>query len=443
VHSPHPLPETLDRLLAGALGAAEAREVIAHLARRCELCWRHLRGFVGVAAGEDLDDDSRALAMSANLVAGGQAAARVEELEAMSLWTVLERTPPGRRRQLVASDRRFHNRHLVLRMLAEAGERAWRDPGRAVELCRLGLAIVEELLPRAAYPSGLVHDLYAQTLGTLADSLRLAGEVGAAGEVLGRAWGALEEGTCDPLERARLVRREADLKLSLGEFAAAARRLRSAAATYRQYGERHEEARAQQRLALALGHEDPAAGVAAAERALMLIDPGREPQLELAARHALIWFLNDGGHGWRALGLLERSRPLYRQVAENRPRLTLPWLEARICRGLGDLPAAERGLAAVWHEYRGAGFDQELTLVSLDLAEAYLAQGKRRHAERLVRSFHAILRQWRLHGEGLAAWLLLVEAAGGGGDRAQALTREMARYFRRAWRRPHAFSSPG
>lgn len=58
--------------------------------------------------------------------------------------------------------------------------------------------------------------------------------------------------------------------------------------------------------------------------------------------------------------------------------MLLPWLEARICRGLGELAAAERGLAAVWHAFRKAGFPRELTLVSLDLAEVYLAQGWRR-----------------------------------------------------------------
>ena len=80
----------------------------------------------------------------------------------------------------------------------------------------------------------------------------------------------------------------------------------------------------------------------------------REPRCELAARHALVWFLNDCGLGWEALDLLGRTRPLYFLCRESQPRLTLPWLEARICRGLGRLDAAERGLAAVWHgEARG------------------------------------------------------------------------------------------
>ncbi len=139
--------------------------------------------------------------------------------------------------------------------------------------------------------------------------------------------------------------------------------------------------------------------------------------------------------GWEALDLLERTRPLYLLCRESQPRLTLPWLEARICRCLGRLEAAERGLAAVWHEFREAAFRQELTLVSLDLAEVYLAQQKARQAVRLLRAFRPTLARWRMHEDGIARWLLLIDAAPGEPARAQALTRETARYYRRTWPR--------
>jgi hypothetical protein len=83
------------------------------------------------------------------------------------------------------------------------------------------------------------------------------------------------------------------------------------------YGDRHEEGRTLQKLALVLGHDDPALGAALAERALALIDPVREARCELAARHTLVWFLNDRGLGWEALDLLERTRPLYLLCGES------------------------------------------------------------------------------------------------------------------------------
>jgi hypothetical protein len=93
------------------------------------------------------------------------------------------------------------------------------------------------------------------------------------------------------------------------------------------------------------------------------------------------------------------------------------------------------GLAAVWHDFREARFRQELTLVSLDLAEVYLAQQKARQAVRLLRAFRPTLARWRMREEGLARWLLLIDAAPGDSARAQALARETTRYYRRAWPR--------
>jgi hypothetical protein len=120
--------------------------------------------------------------------------------------------------------------------------------------------------------------------------LRLEGRLAAAGETMERAWEALNEGSGEGLERAGLLRLEANLLLALGDGAAAA--LRRAASIYRLHGDGHQEGRTLQKLALAVGHDDPAQGVEIAERALALVEPGRDPRLELAARHLLICGIN-------------------------------------------------------------------------------------------------------------------------------------------------------
>ena len=436
----HPSIEALGRFLAGGLEPHEARPVLEHLARRCELCVRTLRAVLARqgGAGRRAADYDAVLAGSVERSAPRRAAIQADRLEAAALWALLLGTPPAQREKLVVADPRFHSWDLASRLLDSAAEYHWRDTVRAIAACRLALAIVERL-PRSLYRDRLPHDLRARALGTLADMLRLDDQLAAAELTLRQAWEDLDAGTGEPLELAALLRCDANLRLTLGEFAGAAALLRSAASLYRFCGDSCEEGRTLQRLALALGYEDPAQGVAAAERALAILDPGREPRLVLAARHALIWFLNDGGHAWQALDQLERSRPLYRQLGETQPRLLMPWLEARICRRLGELDAAERGLAAVWHDFREAGFHQELTLVSLDLAETYATRGKARHAVRLLKACHALLRQWSMHAAGIAAWLLLVEAAAGEAGRLQALTREAALYYRRAWRRELPF----
>jgi hypothetical protein len=432
----HPTREMLDRLLAGASTSQESTWALAHLVGRCETCSPYVRDVLARAGrppgGPEAYDQAFAdsLARSSAEIPG----VRAEQLEAAARWATLEGTPPPLRWKLIATDPRYHTWTLASRFLDAAAETHWQDtPGRLVA-CRLALAIAERL-PEAAYPPGLTQDLLARALGSLADALRLAHQLDAARVALRKAGLALRHGAGDDLERAGLLRVGASVELASGEPRAAARLLRRAASTYRLYGDSHEEGRTLQKLALVLGHDDPAQGAALARRALELIDPVREPRCELAARHSLAWFLNDRGLGWEALDLLERSRPLYLLCRESQPRLMLPWLEARICRCLGRLEAAERGLAAVWHDFREAGFRQELTLVSLDLAEVYLAQQKARQAVRLLRAFRPTLARWRMREEGIARWLVLIDAAPGDPARAQALARETTRYYRRAWPR--------
>jgi tetratricopeptide (TPR) repeat protein len=449
----HPTPETLDRLVANTLPAPDQRwAALAHLVGRCEVCVRYVRAALERAPARrqespditearkspELAEYDGAFGRSLGRSAAGVAAVRADELAASACWTTLEGTPPAQRLKLVETDPRFHRWALAARLLETAGEFQWRESDGALQACRLAIAIAERLAPDG-YPAGLTGDLRARALGRLADMLRLEGRLAEAGKTMDRAWEALEEGTGDPLERAAMLRLAANLQLTLGDGAAAAELLRPAASLYRLYGDHHQQGRTLQKLALAIGFEDPPEGAALAERALVLIDPGREPRLDLAARHALIWFLNDCGLGWQALELLQRSLPLYLELGDGESLLMMPWLEARICRRLGELAAAERGLVAVWHRFRVAGLRQELALVSLDLAETYLAQGKGRHAWRLLSRFQGTLRRWQMHTEGMAAWLLLVEAAAGEAGRAQALARAAALYFRRAWRRAAPF----
>jgi hypothetical protein len=437
----HPTPDILDRLLTGTVTDAESRWVVHHLVARCDVCSRYLRG--ALDAIDPRDPAGRydaAFAVAMDRSASGLAAIRAEQLEATTLWARIRDTPPARRLDLILSDPRYHTWAIAERFLEAAAEFHWLDTPSGLDACRVALAIAERL-PAAAYPAGLRQDLRARALAGLADALRLDQQLDAARVTLGEAWEALDDGTGDPLERAALLRVEGAVELAAGDPARAAALLRPAVAIYRRYGDRHQEGRTLQKLARAVGHEDPAQGVALADRALALIEPGSEPLLELAARHVLSWFLNDCGMPLEAFDLLERSRPLYRQCKETEPHLMVAWLEARIWRRLGRLDLAERGLVAVWHDFHQAAFPQELTLVSLDLAETYIARGKTRHAVRLLRIFHRTLGSWRMHAEGLAAWLLLVEAAAGEAARAQALAREAALYFRHAWRRPVPFAA--
>jgi hypothetical protein len=455
VTTAHPTPAMLAQLAAGTLADPAAQRAVAqHLLRQCPVCLRHLRGTAGPVPApvggahrpsplpplSDPPADAYPELLSRNLASTASSRSRLagDTLHAAASWNLLEGAPPSRRLALVRGDARFHQWALAARLLDTAAGVAAADPAEAEDRCRLALAIADRL-PADRYPAGLLADLRARAHGLLAEALRRAGRFAAAGRAINRAWQTLDDGSGDPLERAALLSLEANLDLALGDFAAAVSRLRPAAAAYRLHRQPADEGRALYKLSLALGFENPRRGAATAHRALTRIDAAADPHLHLAARHALIWYLNDGGEPWRALHLFAGARRLYLLLGESAPHKLMPWLEARLCRRLGELAAAERGLTAVWHGFRAAGRHQELTLVTLDLAETYLAQGKIRHALRLLTSFQATLLHWRMHSEGLAAWLLLLREAATEATRAQALAQEASLYFRRAWRRSLPF----
>jgi tetratricopeptide (TPR) repeat protein len=395
--------------------------------------------------------------------AAGHAAIHEERLAAAACWVRLRSTAPAAERMhLVTTDERFHRLAVAARLLDEvrADEDPGPNPGHAItprEACDLAVAIADRL-PSGRYPQGQVADLRARAWMVEADTLRLYGRPDDARGCLRRAADAQQAGSGDALEQAALHCLEADIDLEQGEIGAAITRLRRALATYRLLGERHEAGRVLQKLSQAIGHEQPVHGVVTAERALALIEPGRDLHLDLAVRHGLIWFLNDGGMSWQALDLLEASRRLYRQLSDTQPYLLLPWLEARICRRLGELGAAERGFDMAWRDLRWSFHHQEAALVSLDLAEVYLARGKTHQAVQLLADVTDNLDRWSMHAEGVAAWSRLVAvvegaaagagaegepAAGGGASvpgNAAAVIRDASRYFRRSWRRPAQFA---
>lgn len=133
--------------------------------------------------------------------------------------------------------------------------------------------------------------------------------------------------------------------------------------------------------------------------------------------------------------MLEISRSLYAQFKDPWTQIRLYWLEGKIARGLGDLPEAEEIFKRLWYDLQKPAYAHELTLLSIDLAEVYVARGRHEEAAELVEEMLPLLRGWGMHAEGCAMWLLMQRAVGE--RRAEAeLFRRMAEYVNRAWFRP-------
>ena len=62
------------------------------------------------------------------------------------------------------------------------------------------------------------------------------------------------------------------------------------------------------------------------------------------------------------------------------------WLEARIAYRLGEYAEAESIFAQIWEEFRARNLNQEVVLVTIDLAQVVAAKGGRDGRRSLRRS---------------------------------------------------------
>jgi tetratricopeptide (TPR) repeat protein len=443
----HVSREAMERFLRAELSGKDTKEIVRHLLARCPDCLTIARE-VSEAEGFSYQDgefepawlgtepDRYSEVFLKLLGSGGEAEERLarEKLRAIGLWSELKGLRQEVRLAKLRSEARFQTWGLYERLLEACREAGFRDPAAAVDVAHLALAVVESLDP-AEYGAGRVADFRATALGALGNAKRLAADFEGAETAFGEARSALEGGTGDLLEQARLLSLEASLRKDLGEFERAVQLLDDAILLYKGLNDTHLWGRSRLQQADAIGYTDAERGLELAQEGLALIDPQREPLLELCGRHTLAMCLVATGRPREALAMVEISRPLYAQFGTTTIRLRLHWLEGGIARSLGDLAEAEATFARLWREMRERELFQEAALVALELAEVQVARGKAAEARRLVREVHPLLKQWGLHAEGLAVWLLLRQALARETFRTEAFART-AEYLRRAWHRP-------
>ncbi|HEV2845092.1 MAG TPA: hypothetical protein VG477_09630 [Thermoanaerobaculia bacterium] len=452
----HLTEELLEQFFRSELSRAETARLIRHVLTACSQC-QGLLAAVGkreeftlwpedypAESGPPLEANAYAPVFSKLLeVPRDEDILRLarERVQGFGLLSELEQLPPDQRPARIREDCRFHHWGLFDRILSTYLSYCRYDPQAGVDLVGLAL-VVHETLDPDQYPEDLVADFRAAAFGALANAERLAGRLREAQAALGTAWETLEEGTGDPLEEANLLSLEASLYRDLGHFKHSAALLDRAMAIYLEIGDDNARARMLIQKSNALGYLEPSEGIEILQDAMAILDAAAEPRLELSARHNLTWFLNDAGQPQDALALLDMSRPLYQSFADPWTQLRLQWLEGRIARSLGDLQAAEAVFRKVWHAFEERGMQYELTIVSIDLAEVYSAEGKLEEAVRVVTDFLPVLRAWGMHAEGLAMWKVFRDSVIEHARRNLALAAEDFRaitlYFHRSWYQPAA-----
>ncbi|HSG38069.1 MAG TPA: tetratricopeptide repeat protein [Thermoanaerobaculia bacterium] len=361
----------------------------------------------------------------------------LEKLRGWAQWAALEPLKPQLRFSLVESDAGFHTFGLYERLLEASRWYSRTEPAEAVDIVRLALLVAERLDP-ARIGKERAADLRAAAWAALGNAQRIAEDFEGARRAFNEAWRVLEKGTGEPAEEARLISLEASYLKDIGEFEVAESSLEEALEIYRKVGDPHLQGRVLLQMGEAIGYVEPERGISHIQKALALIDANREPRLGLSAQHSLAVFLTDAGQPEEALAVVERARPLYKQFDNELIQLRLHWLEGRIAFAFGKDGEAESIFGQVWEEFRTRNLNQEVVLVTIDLARVLTRQGEADRAAQLAAECYSIMKSWGLHNFALAAWLVFQSALShqvAAGD----LFERLGTYYRRHWFTPARF----
>jgi tetratricopeptide (TPR) repeat protein len=277
----HPAAAEVEKLFRGELPAAEVHRILTHLLPGCPVCqertadlWR--QGLEPDVAAPPLapGDSSRydaAVGQVFDRVRQARRRLEEERAEAGEALGELESHPQERRRLLIQNRPACQTWGVCEALLARAESGA--APEVALAWAELAVAAAR-LVDSARHPAPSLNDLRARAWTALAEAHRGLGELPAAEEALASAWGYLERGTGDRIERARLLETESLLRRAQGREREAARQLDRAIRLYERTGQRHLWSRALIRQ----GHArvqtgDLEGGIALVHQAVQAADP--------------------------------------------------------------------------------------------------------------------------------------------------------------------------
>lgn len=432
------IPEKLlAQFLRLEVSREESKRIVRHLLTGCSQCLEMARRVAmgGRTSWEAAYEEvfARALAFASE----EERRLALEKLQGWALWAEIEPLAPQQRFAAVESDPRFHTFGFYQRLLEASRWYSHREPAEGVDIGRLAV-LVTERLDTYRMGEGRVADLKAAAWAALGNASRIAEDFEGARRAFNEAWRLLESGTGDPIEEAHLISLEASYMKDIGEFELAESSLAEALEMYRRSGDSHQQGRILLQMGEIIGHIHPRQGIAHLKQALALIDTSQEPRLSLCAHHALAQFLSDAGYPEEGLAVLERTRPLYEQFQDDFTQLRMHWVEAKIAYRLGRYGEAERILIQLWDELRARDLNQEVVLVTIDLAQVLSAQGEPGRAARLAAECYSIMRHWGLHKDALAAWVVFQEALSQGRIMDEIFER-IGGYYRRHWFIPARF----
>ena len=435
----HVTEDDLRQLAEDRLPAEVRAEVVRHLLTACRPCLKLARKVL-FSESEQVPDYSgvlRRLELAGLLalhdVAGERRAAR-------ELWDHhLARLAPGLRRMAIRNNPDLHTWGTFELLLAEAKRVEAEQPLESLDLAYAALEVADLLAP-GAYGEERIHDLRAGAWAFLGNLKRRAGDFPGAEEALRSAAESLEQGSEEPYGEANVLSMTASLLTDLGELERATDLLEDAAVLARTVRDRALEGRLRIKQAGNIGLIDPARGLKLAERGLRLLrrSKSEDRHTELGGVHIMTFCTNEIGETEEARATLEAYRFLYEAFPDPATQGRLLLLDGLICRNEGRLDESERLLHRLVEHYAGEGLAFDLTLATLEWAEALVLLGRHREAAGVLREVYPLIEQWGGHVDILRAWRIVEEAVQRQSAHHEAF-RELAMTVRRRWYRRSGF----
>lgn len=443
----HPDRQDLERFLDGGLPEVESRVLQRHLFL-CPACEERLIALLpGPAssprsprpalAGEGYRGlIPRLLNSHRAEIAAHRRDLAAERLAAVEIWREIELHPQERRRSRVWEDPRFQSWGFFELLVERSRQAALEDPRRAEGLLRLALDVAEQLDP-GEYGTGSSEAAKARAWTWLGNALRVLGDFRQAEMAFQTAELYLSRSWLDPLDEALLLELKAPLRRAQNRFEESLELLADAIAIYREVNEPHLQGRALMVKGLALRYQGDFRSAADCFRtSLFLLDGLREPRLLVSGQYNLIGCLQDAGRNAEAAALIPEARKMIEQ-AGTRPDLTrLRWLEGRVTAALGRPAEAEAALLEVREDFFDAALAFDAALVSLDLADFYLRQGRPEETTHLAAELLPVFQSREVYREALAS-LLVFQQAAEVEQLTSGLIAEIAAYLREARNNPY------
>lgn len=325
----------------------------------------------------------------------------------------LLRTPKDEREKKIANARtRFAHPLLIEWLIDECRSYLHSDPREAVHFASLATVAAK----RCTYASSGAYR--ALSLAQLANAMKATGDLTHADHLFKRTRRLMKcEEVMDSDVHALIDAMEGSLRKDQRRFDEAGKLVRRAVLVYEVLGMEKEVARELLNLAyIYFQSEEESKAFELIYKAKDAVDPNEELELAVGIRHTLASALCDAGDPFAAAKVMESSEELFSRYFNERGSSAksgylMAWLEGRIARGLEAFDEAEEKLQEAAQGYGSLGIGYDTALVCLDLAEAYLAQGKHGMVQKVAKETGRLLSANDLTQEAMSALVILERSA--------------------------------